>query len=76
MADYVGRLTSLPPLAVAYTKRAMSIHVDSAGFSTLLDVGAAMQRYLGVNADSREAKRPFVEKRPPEFTGTLPEPPE
>lgn len=74
--DYAGQLSALPPLAIRYTKQAMNLHLDMAGFTNLLDAGGVMQRYLGVTEDSREAKRSFVEKRPPDFTGTLPEPPE
>ncbi len=74
--DYVNALVELPPLALRYTKAAANLQLDMAGFSSLLDAGAAMQRYLGVTPDGIEAKRAFKEKRKPRFSGVLPEPPE
>ncbi len=70
--DYVQALLEVPPLAIRYTKSATNLLLDSAGFSTHLEAGGAMQRYLGLTPDGREAKRAFSEKRKPKFTGGFP----
>jgi enoyl-CoA hydratase/carnithine racemase len=70
--DYVNALSELPPLAVRYTKNATNLLLDMGGFSTHLEVGAPMQRYLGLSPDGREAKNAFAEKRKPKFTGAYP----
>lgn len=70
--DYVNALLELPPLAIRYTKAATNVLLDTAGFSTHLDAGGPMQRYLGLSPDGREAKRAFAEKRKPQFTGAFP----
>jgi 1,4-dihydroxy-2-naphthoyl-CoA synthase len=70
--DYVSALIELPPLAVRYTKSATNLLLDMAGFSPLLEAGGAMQRYLGMTRDAREAKAAFAEGRTPRFTGELP----
>ncbi len=70
--DYVSALVELPPLAVRYTKSATNLLLDMAGFSTHLDAGAPMQRYLGLTPDGREAKAAFKERRKPHFTGDYP----
>lgn len=74
--DYVSALLELPPLAIRYTKNATNVLLDAAGFSTHLDAGGAMQRYLGLTPDGREAKKAFNEKRKPNFTGAFPRPAE
>jgi enoyl-CoA hydratase/carnithine racemase len=74
--DYVSTLIELPPLAVRYTKSATNLLLDMAGFSPLLEAGGAMQRYLGVTPDGREAKAAFAEGRKPQFSGELPKAPE
>lgn len=74
--DYVGALLELPPLAIRYTKSATNVLLDAAGFSNHLESGGAMQRYLGLTPDGREAKRAFNEKRKPQFTGAYPRPAE
>ena len=73
--DYVAALVELPPLAVRYTKNATNILLDMAGFSTHLEAGAPMQRYLGLTPDGREAKAAFNERRKPRFTGDYPKAP-
>ncbi len=73
--DYVDALVDLPPLALRYTKNATNILLDMAGFSTHLEAGAPMQRYLGLTPDGREAKAAFNERRKPRFTGDYPEAP-
>jgi enoyl-CoA hydratase/carnithine racemase len=70
--DYVATLIELPPLAVRYTKSATNLLLDMGGFSPLLEAGGAMQRYLGMTPDGREAKAAFAEGRKPKFTGELP----
>jgi enoyl-CoA hydratase/carnithine racemase len=72
VAAYTSQLAALPPLAVRYTKSATNLLLDSAGFSTLLDAGAPMQRYLGLTHDGAEAKAAFRERRAPVYTGELP----
>jgi enoyl-CoA hydratase/carnithine racemase len=74
--DYVSTLIELPPLAVRYTKSATNLLLDMAGFSPLLEAGGAMQRYLGVTPDGREAKAAFAAGRKPHFSGKLPKAPE
>jgi enoyl-CoA hydratase/carnithine racemase len=70
--DFVNALAELPPLAIRYTKNATNLLLDMGGFSTHLEVGAPMQRYLGLSPDGREAKNAFAEKRKPRFTGDYP----
>ena len=70
--DYVQALLELPPLAIRYTKSATNLLLDSAGFSTHMDAGGPMQRYLGLTPDGREAKQAFKERRKPNFTGAFP----
>lgn len=70
--DYVQALSELPPLAIRYTKSATNLLLDSAGFTAHLEAGGAMQRYLGLTPDGREAKRAFNEKRSPLFSGGYP----
>jgi enoyl-CoA hydratase/carnithine racemase len=70
--DFVNALLELPPLAIRYTKSATNLLLDSAGFSNHLEAGGAMQRYLGLTPDGREAKRAFNERRKPAFTGGYP----
>jgi enoyl-CoA hydratase/carnithine racemase len=74
--DFVDELAALPPLAVRYTKAAANALLDMGGFSTHMDAGAPMQRYLGLTPDGREAKAAFNEKRKPRFTGAYPGDPE
>jgi enoyl-CoA hydratase/carnithine racemase len=74
--DYVDALSALPPLAVRYTKNAANLLLDMGGFSTHLEAGAPMQRYLGLTPDGREAKLAFAERRKPHFTGEYPDTPE
>jgi enoyl-CoA hydratase/carnithine racemase len=71
--EYATELSALPPLALRYTKTATNLLLDMAGFSQLLEAGAPMQRYLGLSSDGQEAKAAFRERRPPVFTGNLPE---
>ncbi|WP_326538323.1 enoyl-CoA hydratase/isomerase family protein [Pseudorhodoferax sp.] len=70
--DYVQALRALPPLALRYTKSATNLLLDSAGFSTHLEAGGPMQRYLSLSPDGREAKHAFAERRAPQFTGAYP----
>ncbi|OFZ99493.1 MAG: hypothetical protein A3H35_18155 [Betaproteobacteria bacterium RIFCSPLOWO2_02_FULL_62_17] len=70
--DYTDALLELPPLALRYTKSAANILLDMGGFSTHMEAGAPMQRYLGLTPDGREAKIAFKEKRKPRFTGAYP----
>lgn len=70
--DYVDALAEMPPLALRYTKNATNLLLDMGGFSTHMEVGAPMQRYLGLTPDGREAKIAFNEKRKPRFTGAYP----
>jgi enoyl-CoA hydratase/carnithine racemase len=70
--DYVNALVELPPLAIRYTKSATNLLMDSAGFSSHLESGGSLQRYLSLTPDGREAKRAFKEKRKPRFTGAYP----
>ena len=74
--DYVNALVELPPLAIRYTKNATNLLLDMAGFSTHMEAGAPMQRYLGLTPDGREAKRAFAERRKPRFTGDYPRTPD
>ncbi len=70
--DYTDALMELPPLALRYTKNATNILLDMGGFSTHMEAGAPMQRYLGLTPDGREAKLAFKERRKPRFSGAYP----
>lgn len=72
VADYVNALIELPPLALRYTKSATNLLLDTAGFSSALEAGGTMQRYLGLTPDGLEAKVAFAERRKPRFTGEIP----
>src|SRR3954471_3047504 len=44
--DFVDALAELAPLAIRYTKSAANLLLDMGGFSTHMEAGAPMQRYL------------------------------
>ena len=63
-----GRLNSKAPIAVRLTKTALrrAYAYDAEQF---LDLQNAMNTKLSATADTREAMRAFLEKRPPQFRG-------
>jgi len=72
VAETAQALVALPPLALRYTKSACNLLLDAAGYSNHFEAGGPVQRYLGLTPDGREAKRAFLERREPHFTGGHP----
>lgn len=67
--DYIDQILAVPPLGVQATKQAMRIAMEAAGYATTFRGARAASGILAGTEDSREAKRAFVEKRPPVFKG-------
>lgn len=67
-ADLVGRLAAGPPLALAYTKRALYDGL-ARDLATDIEYEAYVQGLCFQSADHREGLRAFREKRPPRFQG-------
>jgi enoyl-CoA hydratase/carnithine racemase len=67
--EYVDQLIALPPLGLRATKMAMRVAMEGAGHSARVLGGAAAGWFLPLTEDNKEAKRSFVEKRPPVFQG-------
>lgn len=62
------QLAALPPLAVAFTKSALTFH--SGSFDEALRAEIFYQPVLRQTSDHQEAARAFVEKRKPVFQGS------
>jgi enoyl-CoA hydratase len=58
------------PFSVAHTKRMMWENVDADSLGKALDLENRTQILAGSTNDYKEATRAFVEKRPPNYTGT------
>jgi 2-(1,2-epoxy-1,2-dihydrophenyl)acetyl-CoA isomerase len=63
-----GRLASLAPRALAFTKRALADAAEST-FEEALELEANLQGLAGGTADHREGIAAFIEKRTPRFGG-------
>lgn len=66
--EWATRLAGGPPIAVALTKRMLDNAMQVTFEEALDDEGAAQTVNFGT-ADTMEAMRAFVEKRPPQFEG-------
>ena len=69
--DFVQTILALPPLAVSYTKFGTNLLLDMAGYYTWLDAHVGIHPSLPWTEDGKEAKRAFLEKREPRFTGRI-----
>ena len=68
VADWAARLAGGPPIAIAMTKRLLDNAMTVTFEEALDDEGMAQTVNFGT-ADTMEAMRAFVEKRPPSFQG-------
>ncbi|MCY3607924.1 MAG: enoyl-CoA hydratase-related protein [Acidimicrobiaceae bacterium] len=66
--DWAGRLAAGPPIAVAMTKRLLTLNA-SADFAAALEAEGMAQSLNFTTEDTKEAVKAFLEKRPPTFTG-------
>ena len=64
-----GRIAANPPQAVRMTKRLLW-EARQASLETILQLSAAMQALAHTTDDNREAMAAFLEKRPPDFSGS------
>ncbi|MXY01439.1 MAG: enoyl-CoA hydratase [Acidimicrobiales bacterium] len=66
--DWADRLAAGPPIAVAMTKRLLTLNA-SADFAAALEAEGMAQSLNFTTEDTKEAVKAFLEKRPPTFTG-------
>ena len=66
--DWADRLAAGPPIAVAMTKRLLTLNA-SADFATALEAEGMAQSLNFTTDDTKEAVKAFLEKRPPTFIG-------
>ena len=66
--DWAERLAAGPPIAVAMTKRLLTLNA-SADFATALEGEGMAQSLNFTTEDTKEAVKAFLEKRPPTFAG-------
>ncbi|MFI5348317.1 MAG: enoyl-CoA hydratase/isomerase family protein [Elusimicrobiota bacterium] len=69
VAETVAALLSVPPLALALTKRALNRSLEASSLDEQLETEAQLQSFLGKTKDHAEGIASFLEKRPPKFTG-------
>lgn len=74
--EWVETIKNLPPLAVKYTKLGTNLLLDMAGYWAWLDAHLGIHPCLPWTEDGKEAKRAFIEKRRPVFTGRISAPAE
>ena len=68
VADWADRLAAGPPLAMAMTKRLLTLNA-TAGFPEALEAEGMAQSVNFATEDTREAVQAFLDKREPEFKG-------
>ncbi|MDH3296379.1 MAG: enoyl-CoA hydratase-related protein, partial [Acidimicrobiia bacterium] len=68
VADWADRLAAGPPLALAMTKRLLTLNA-SAGFPEALEAEGMAQTVNFGTEDTREAVQAFLDKRDPVFKG-------
>ena len=66
--EWASRLAAGPPIAVAMTKRLLTLNA-SADFATALEAEGMAQSLNFTTDDTKEAVKAFLEKRPPTFMG-------
>jgi len=74
--EWTSIILELPPLGVTYTKKSMNLLLQMAGYFAWLDAQLGLHPNLPYTEDGREAKRAFLEKRKPVFTGRITAPTE
>lgn len=67
-ADVVAKLAAGPPVALAQSKELLNASIDSS-FAQALESEARTQAINFASADANAARKAFMEKREPEFTG-------
>ncbi|MGB5756332.1 MAG: enoyl-CoA hydratase [Acidimicrobiales bacterium] len=68
VADWADRLAAGPPLALAMTKRLLTLNA-SADFAAALEAEGMAQTVNFATNDTREAVKAFIDKREPVFEG-------
>ena len=68
VADWAGRLAAGAPLALAMTKRMLTLNA-TADFASALQAESLSQTVNFGTSDTREAVQAFLDKRPPVFHG-------
>ena len=68
--ELAQRLASGPALAIRGTKHTINKHIWSS-LNLALDLGLSLEQRSSGHPDHREAARAFVEKRAPEYKGTI-----
>ena len=66
--DWAARLASGPPLALAMTKRMLTLNASN-DFKSALEAEGMAQTINFYTSDTKEAVAAFLEKREPEFRG-------
>jgi 2-(1,2-epoxy-1,2-dihydrophenyl)acetyl-CoA isomerase len=69
VAETVAALLSVPPLALALTKRALNRSLEAPSLEDQMEYEAQLQSFLGKTKDHAEGVASFLEKRSPKFTG-------
>ena len=69
--EWVDTIKALPPLGVKYTILGNNLLLDMAGYWAWLDAHIGIHPSLPWTEDGKEAKRAFIERRDPVFTGRI-----
>jgi 2-(1,2-epoxy-1,2-dihydrophenyl)acetyl-CoA isomerase len=64
-----SELASMPPLALALTKRAINRSLEAPSLEDQMEYEAQLQAVLGQTKDHAEGVSAFLQKRPPQFKG-------